>query len=186
MFHRGNSSDMEASRPTVPHVAMKHTLRKDPSVVPVAGNDQRGHKHFMNRPNKHREGSRKRWRDEVTESERKRYEGVWAANKGVLLAQPSIFSEGDVILETASSELVLDLVVRDIWNRSRLPSDILAEIWDLVNLDGLRALTRDEFVVGLWLIDQNLKGRKLPVRVSEFLWASVRRKVGIKIPRRLG
>ena len=34
-------------------------------------------------PNKHSEGDRKRWRDVITERERKRYEAVWASNKGL-------------------------------------------------------------------------------------------------------
>ena len=35
-------------------------------------------------------------------------------------------------------------------------------------------LKRDEFVVGMWLVDQALKGRKLPVEVGESVWASAR------------
>ena len=31
-------------------------------------------------------------------------------------------------------------------------------------------LTKEEFVVGLWLIDGRLKGKKLPVKVSDSVW----------------
>jgi hypothetical protein len=146
-----------------------------------------GRKH----PNKHHEGTRKRWRDTITERERKRYEGVWAANKGLYLmdkpqdrsvgssttASPSpareSHSRSPVRQDDISSE-VINLVVRDIWARSRLPDHVLEEVWDLVDTRGVGRLRREEFVVGLWLIDQRLKGRKLPLRVSESVWGSVR------------
>ena len=133
-------------------------------------------RHHFRQPNKHHEGTRGRWRDEITEAERKRYEGVWAANKGLYI--PS----------NASPEEVQNLVVRDIWSRSRLPPQKLAMIWDLVvdasddDVDTGR-LAREQFVVGMWLIDQSLKGRNLPNSVSASVWASVRLrgvKVGLK------
>lgn len=68
---------------------------------------------------------------------------------------------------------VLSLVVRDIWLRSRLPVQVLEEVWFLVDRRGVGRLTKEEFVVGLWLIDQRLKGRKLPPRVGDSVWASV-------------
>ena len=122
-------------------------------------------------PNKHHEGDRARWRDSITERERKRYEGVWAANKGILIP------------EAEDQTCVLNLVVRDIWSRSRLPTEVLEEIWDLVDRRVVGMLDREEFVVGMWLIDQRLKGRKLPIRVGESVWSSVRRLSGIKIPK---
>ena len=42
-------------------------------------------------------------------------------------------------------------------------------------------LVREEFVVGMWLIDQQLKGHKLPVKVPDSVWDSVRHVAGIKI-----
>ena len=112
-------------------------------------------------PNKHREGYRKRWRDQVTDRERKRYEGVWAANKGLLIVGETQ-SAGSVASE---QDMVLNLVVRDIWSRSRLHFSILEQIWNLVSQKAVGMLSREEFVVGMWLIDQSLKGRKLPVKV---------------------
>jgi hypothetical protein len=69
--------------------------------------------------------------------------------------------------------------VRDIWSRSRLPFDELAEVWDLVYGNGggdlaRGALGKQEFVVGMWLIDQRLKGRKIPARVGDSVWDSAR------------
>lgn len=113
-------------------------------------------------PNKHHEGDRKRWRDAITERERKRYEAVWASNKG-------LFSNG----EPGSENLVVNVVVRDIWSRSRLHNDVLEEVYELVDRSKDGRLEKEEFVVGLWLIDQRLKGRKLPIRVSESVWKSV-------------
>jgi hypothetical protein len=120
-------------------------------------------------------GDRKRWRDAVTERERKRYEGLFASNRGLLL--PS-----------EMSDQISNVVVRDLWLRSRLPSSELETIWNLViagepeqPATPKTSLSKEEFVVGLWLIDQRLKGRKLPVKVSGTVWTSVRGLQGIKI-----
>jgi hypothetical protein len=120
----------------------------------------KGRKH----PNKHHEGTRKRWRDQITDREKKRYEGVWAANKGLHIPTS----------KEAPSLDVLDLVVKEIWTRSRLLTHVLEEVWDLVDSRGVGRLSRYEFVVGLWLIDQRLKGRKLPIKVSDSVWQSAR------------
>ena len=125
--------------------------------------------HLMKKhPNKHHEGDRKRWRDEITERERKRYEAVWASNKGLYTS---------LGLEAS----VCSLVVRDIFSRSRLHTDVLEEVYALVDRKQNGGLEKEEFVVGLWLIDQRLKGRKLPIRVSDSVWKSVGVLSGIKI-----
>jgi len=119
------------------------------------------------------------------ERERKRYEGVWAANRGLLLDYDLDNFELDQRKDgSPASDLVLNIVTRDIWERSRLPKDVLEEIWDLVAQPDLKTLNREEFVVGLWLIDQRLKGRKLPVKVSQSVWSSVRHTTGVKISSR--
>jgi hypothetical protein len=162
---------------------MRTTMRKEPSSSDDEDEVERykkkgtrimgikGRKH----PNKHHEGTRKRWRDQLTERERKRYDGVWAANKGLYL--PAALEPGD---DEDPAQDVLNLAVLDIWTRSRLPVHVLEEVWDLVDSRALGRLKRVEFVVGLWLIDQRLKGRKLPIRVSESVWTSARG-VGIKV-----
>lgn len=258
-------------------------------------------------PNKHHEGDRKRWRDIVTEKERKRYEGLWASNKGICVGEPvynpnrwvnpaesqmslagsygscgeskigsvqpmgsslggpgsfqstgvggyqggpiqapglqaspyrnptpsqsqpymnptlsqsqnlslgvgqgpypnSLQNLSQQSLATTSGsnsgislspqrqppgrytisppppkDCVSSLVVKDIWNRSRLPPDVLKEVWDLVDRSRKGMLCKDEFCVGLWLIDQRLKGRKLPQRVSDSVWRSLCGLSGVKI-----
>lgn len=130
----------------------------------------------------HNEGDRKRWRDKVSEGERKRYEGVWAANRGLLHEHEvgAVLSQRPH--DSSQEELVLNLVVQDIWNRSRLPRDVLEEIWDLVSPEPeYKALNRERFVVGMWLVDQRLKGRKLPIKVSASVWQSVQLVRGIKV-----
>jgi hypothetical protein len=77
--------------------------------------------------------------------------------------------------------MVLNLVVREIWSRSRLPTTILEQVWNLVDHQNIGLLMREEFVVGMWLIDQQLKGHKLPVKVPDSVWDSVRHVAGIKI-----
>ncbi|KAF1945940.1 hypothetical protein EJ02DRAFT_368292 [Clathrospora elynae] len=183
-FHRSPSPPKQS--PPKNSGKMRMTMRKEPSSSENEDEVKKykkkgtrimgikGRKH----PNKHHEGTRKRWRDQITEPERKRYEGVWAANKGLHMPSPSSptrASPGD-----DGSLDVLNLVVKDIWTRSRLPTHVLEEVWDLVDGRGFGRLSRYEFVVGLWLIDQRLKGRKLPVKVSDSVWQSARG-VGIKV-----
>lgn len=172
-------SHLKAPRP------MKQTLRK---ASPDDDDDsteitKRGRRHLMRKhPNMHHEGDRKRWRDKVTEMERKRYEGVFAANRGLLLRHPNKkISPSRLIDPNSESNQVVNIIVRDIWDRSRLPSQILEQIYDLVAPEEPMYLNREQFVVGLWLIDQKLKGRKLPVRVTESVWASVRHSQGIRV-----
>lgn len=200
----------------------KHTLRKDKSSS--SGDDgvqdddpyfkHKRKRHLHKHANKYAEGDRKRWRNAVTETERDRYEGVWAANRGLLAdltSQPGrqarsadkkgswrdderalLYGQSLDQLDGARDsdpgpdhgEDVHGFVVRDIWGRSRLPSHILEEIWSLVDLGGAAEggwLSKEEFVVGMWLVDQRLKGHKLPVRVSDSIWDSVRFIKGLKI-----
>lgn len=132
-------------------------------------------------PHKHSEGNRKRWRDRITEQERKRYDGVWAANRGLWISPPERLSD-KTKPTPSSSDRVLNLVVREIWSRSRLPGSVLEQVWDLVDRRGDGMLAREEFVVGMWLIDQRLKGRKLPMKVSTSVWDSVRQISGTNAP----
>lgn len=162
---------------------MPQTLRGMPKPTEA---DHRKHRNLLHKhPHKHHEGDRKRWRREVTEKERKRYEGVWASNKGLLI--PSMNDRipgpcGDGTWPPNSSDMVVNLVVREIWSRSRLPDVILEQVWDLVDHQNIGLLVREEFVVGMWLIDQQLKGHKLPVKVPDSVWDSVRHVAGIKLP----
>ncbi|KAJ4398113.1 Increased rDNA silencing protein [Didymella pomorum] len=154
-------------------------MRKEPSP-PSSSDDEIDFKRKGNRMlgMKHHEGTRKRWRDAITERERKRYEGVWAANKGILI--PNSARRGSGYEDDDPGQDVANLVVREIWNRSRLPEHVLEEVWALVDGREVGRLTRVEFVVGLWLVDQRLKGRKLPTRVSDSVWTSARG-LGIKV-----
>ncbi|KAL2000076.1 hypothetical protein VTN02DRAFT_3577 [Thermoascus thermophilus] len=185
LLHPGHIMKADSPRTPSPPRGLRQTLR-DHSKHEEEEKDKR-HKIRVIRthPHKHHEGDRKRYQDEVTERQRKRYEGVWAANKGLWIPGdrselPSPLREPDYPQEP--SEMVLNLVVRDIWSRSRLPTAVLEQIWNLVDRQGIGMLTRDEFVVGMWLIDQQLKGRKLPVKVSDSVWQSVKHVSGIKVP----
>ncbi|KAI9768244.1 MAG: Increased rDNA silencing protein [Geoglossum simile] len=184
--HLLNKHHLQNSRTPSPTKGMRHTMRKPPSPdvenqsIPVAR--RKGRSLITKAPNKHHEGNRKRWRDEITDRERKRYEGVWAANKGLYT---STAEEESQSLEPSTrgpwgGEDVSNLVVRDIWSRSRLEAAVLGEVWDLVDRRGIGRLTREEFVIGMWLIDQRLKGRKLPVKISASIWDSVRKLESVK------
>lgn len=183
-----STSSNQESPATTTHF-LRSTLRHKPAS---SSSDEdpghRGRRHLVRKhPHKHHEGSRQRWRPTLTATERRRYEGVWAANRG--LWTPA-----------GHKQRVCNLVVRDLWGRSGLGGVILGEIWDLVsgNDDKLdekwgnysdgqeggerqRSLGKKEFVVGLWLVDQSLKGRKLPARVSNDVWESTRGVEGVKV-----
>jgi len=186
-FHRHPSQELMSRTPS-PAKTMRQTMRRPPESDDETDGYRRGPKKHLVRKHqhKHHEGDRKRYRTQITERERKRYEGVWAANRGLLFPSADTgASTTTATTTTTTTDAVLNTVVKDLWRRSRLPDDVLSEVWELVT--GSQAhvdrLGREEFAVGLWLIDQRLKGNKLPVKVSESVWASVRRLPGIKVPR---
>ncbi|KAK2870586.1 hypothetical protein FQN49_003066 [Arthroderma sp. PD_2] len=183
--HSGNSNDHHGRRKAQSRTpspskttTMKRTMRAPVQAVSdfaSGGHRSKEHSHrriIRTHPHKHQEGDRKRWRDQVTATERKRYEGVWAANKGLFIEaheQVNIKDKSVVLEDTVTS-----MVVRDIWTRSRLPTHMLEQIWNIVSHHAYGLLSREEFVVGMWLIDQCLRGHKLPVKVSQSVWDSVR------------
>jgi hypothetical protein len=168
---------------------MRHTLRNQAISDDEDDAHHRHKKHLIrNHPHKHHEGDRRRWRSELTGKERKRYEGVWAANKGLFVPTKEEVdrqcSKEDPLRDKwppNASEMVANIVVRDIWSRSHLPPFALEQIWDLVDTREIGLLAREEFVVGMWLIDQQLKGHKLPAKVPDSVWASVKRVPGISL-----
>lgn len=183
LLHRTGDNQRSPSPPK----GMRQTLRGESKPEEQ---DDHHHKHMIRiikkHPHKHHEGDRKRWRNEITEKERKRYEGVWAANKGLWvpdrsLLPPAMRAQNSHSPPPDPSDMVVHVVVKDIWTRSRLPATFLEKVWDLVDRQGIGLLTRDEFVVGMWLIDQQLKGRKLPAKVSDSVWESVKHVSGIKL-----
>lgn len=179
LTHKNTESD--SSRTPSPPKGMLQTLRGMPSEDDT--DPHRRHRFLHKHPHKHHEGDRKRWRQEITEKERKRYEGVWASNKGLFIPPGHGKTSSPKVAEKwpPPNECVLNLVVREIWCRSRLPTAVLGKVWDLVDHRQIGLLTKEEFVVGMWLIDQQLKGHKLPVKVPESVWDSVRYVTGIKL-----
>ncbi|KAH7342998.1 hypothetical protein BKA65DRAFT_505341 [Rhexocercosporidium sp. MPI-PUGE-AT-0058] len=166
LFHHsttGKEIDLSRTPSPAKPAVLRTTMRKPKSKEDIdEGAQRRGKKKFVKKhPNKHHEGDRKRWRDAITERERKRYEAVWASNKG-------LFASGS----PGEENTVPSVVVRDIFSRSRLHTDVLEEVYELVDRSKDGRLEKEEFVVGLWLIDQRLKGRKLPIRVSDSVWKS--------------
>ncbi|KAK7204445.1 hypothetical protein BZA70DRAFT_280778 [Myxozyma melibiosi] len=120
---------------------------------------------------KHTFNAEKPWKHVVvagtlTEEERKRYDGLFAANKGLMMP-------------AELSNCVHGLVVKQLWKRSRLDAEVLERIWNLVSREKKDYLDQDEFIVGTWLIDQCLYGRKLPQELSPEVWSSLRLGVSI-------
>lgn len=191
---KGGKRNTAGSRKAPSPHRMKQTLRQPRSLSDDEEERKPHHKKKLigNKKHTHHEGSRNRWRNEITEREKKRYEAVWASNRGMFLVQqpgpqppPTTDDEQkqqrQQVVRTESyeelSEYVPNVVVRDLWSRSRLPGAELAEVWDLVYGAAGRvhgALNKPEFVVGMWLVDQRLRGRKIPTRVSDSVWDSAK------------
>lgn len=186
LLHPADMFKAEPPRTTPsPPKGLRQTLRDPSKSDEEEAKRQHGGRHLIrHHPHKYHEGDRKRWRQEIPERERKRYEGVWAANKGLCVPPQAVLSElfPRLPASVVPSDMVVHLVVRDIWSRSRLPLYTLEGIWNLVDHHGMGLLSREEFVVGLWLIDQSLKGHKIPVKVPDSVWESVRHAPGIKVP----
>lgn len=75
--------------------------------------------------------------------------------------------------EAESQELIHGVVVKRIWKRSKLLNEVLAAVWDLVDYRRDGTLNKAEFLVGMWLVDQCLYGRKLPKSLNNSVWNSV-------------
>lgn len=212
--HSSHSHHKNLGSRSPQRTGMLQTLR-----APAAGqsDDEEARRHMHKhrkkkltgmRKHAHQEGSRRRWRDEITSPERRRYEAVWASNRGLFLRPGFAFKHPETLRRpspapsqrsaamedgestdeetamlrqiqqsrapdgTPEADYVVNVVVRDLWSRSRLPPDELAEVWDLVDRKKEGVLGKQEFVVGMWLIDQRLRGRKIPARVSESVWES--------------
>ncbi|KAK1242024.1 hypothetical protein MKX07_000010 [Trichoderma sp. CBMAI-0711] len=154
-----------------------HTLRQPHNVLEEEeDHHKKGHRALLRKgKHAHHEGSRKKWREEIRPRERKRYEALWASNRGILLTDTRVMSPATSLssdLDRDVSQCVANVVVREVWKRSRLPDDELAEIYDLVDRSRTGMLSRAEFVVGTWLVDQRLKGRKVPAKVTDSVWGS--------------
>ncbi|KAG5357487.1 Increased rDNA silencing protein 4 [Yarrowia sp. C11] len=189
---------------------MKTSLRKQPKK-----------KFNEDKPWKHHNDA-----DTLTEAERKRYDGVWATNRGahipyfmepeeydILIDEEEFYDEGflsdsdftesdsdddsvssaeyimsgenigkDDVVVADQNDAVHGYIVSRLWRRSRLPDERLSSIWELVDRCNDGTLDREGFLVGMWLVDQCLYGRKLPNKVDPRVWGSVGRlNVNIKI-----
>lgn len=114
----------------------------------------------------------------VTSQERKRYEGMWVSNRCMYLDllpwwAAVLDGDSDINVQLPEDGLMLNLVVKDIWSRSNLSNELLLQIYDMVDTRGDGTLDRKSFVVGMWLVDQCLYGRKLPKEIDHKVWSSV-------------
>ena len=85
--------------------------------------DQQQH-HNHHHTHGYGEKCKHRFKDYIGEIECKRYAGLFAANKGILVES---YGEDDVI--ERPEDWVDSLVVLEVWSRSSLPDDTLANIW---------------------------------------------------------
>lgn len=139
----------------------------------------------------------------ITTEEKKRYEAIWVSNKNRYLEMlpwygnkqekndlesdincMSLVSSGlnmDKEIEDSvhankddcEEDLMVNFVAYEIYNRSNLPPKVLKKIYDLIDVRQDGALNKQSFIVGMWLIDQCLYGKKLPDKVPDLVWTSV-------------
>ncbi|CCE64780.1 hypothetical protein TPHA_0I02790 [Tetrapisispora phaffii CBS 4417] len=113
----------------------------------------------------------------ITTEERKRYEGMWVSNRYRYLSlvpwYQKMMDGEEVEFQSLPDEgLIMNQVVKDIWLRSNLPIDLLIKIYNFVDKRRDATLDRDSFIVGMWLVDQCLYGRKLPKQIPNSVWNS--------------
>lgn len=77
-------------------------------------------------------------------------------------------------------QLIVGSVVKRLWSRSKLPNETLENIWDLVDYRKDGTLNKAEFLVGMWMVDQCLYGRKLPKKIDNETWSSLE-SIGLNI-----
>lgn len=139
----------------------------------------------------------------ITTEEKKRYEAIWVSNKNRYLEMLPWYGnkqekndlESDINCMSAASsglnmdkdigdsvhtnkddyeeDLMVNFVAYEIYNRSNLPPKVLKKIYDLIDIRQDGALNKQSFIVGMWLIDQCLYGKKLPDKVPDLVWTSV-------------
>ncbi|EMD38666.1 hypothetical protein CERSUDRAFT_82941 [Gelatoporia subvermispora B] len=55
------------------------------------------------------------------------------------------------------------------FEKSKLPDNVMADIWDLADIDRNGTLTRDEFAIAMHLVRKKLRGRELPTTLPPSL-----------------
>ncbi|CCF55592.1 hypothetical protein KAFR_0A01540 [Kazachstania africana CBS 2517] len=165
-----NEGDIEDSSTTSNPVKFRTTMRHDYEIKRKFNEDKPWKKH--------------RSVMYLSDAERKRYEGMWIVNRFTYLNllpwwpqntddEKEVEENTGRTLNLPEEGLILNQIVMDIWNRSNLPSTLLTRIYDLVDLRKDGTLNRKSFILGMWLVDQCLYGRKLPEYISQPLWDSV-------------
>ncbi|KAL3234456.1 Increased rDNA silencing protein 4 [Nakaseomyces bracarensis] len=182
--------------PYYPHYALTHLASGVSNVNNLNNNNKNNRRFDEDKPWKsHKDVGF------ITEPERKRYEAMWVSNRYLYLnllpwwpkdevenevdevdssitapSAPCDSEEDEVtklLLSLPNDGLMLNLVAKDIWERSNLPNDLLRQIYNMVDTRKDGTLNRESFLVGMWLVDQCLYGRKLPQEVDPKVWASV-------------
>ncbi|KAM0792506.1 hypothetical protein ACM66B_005176 [Microbotryomycetes sp. NB124-2] len=67
-------------------------------------------------------------------------------------------------IKDSGTDEVDGLIVRQVWLRSRLPSERLSQIWLACDASGKGKLHRNEFSEGMWMIDEELRRRRQGLR----------------------
>lgn len=141
----------QQSLPSANQLVFKTTLRKDPKKLGFGRSKKNKGEFDEDKPWKYHE--RGQQLNVIVPDEKKRYEGVFAANKGVyinldLRLIQSNKMEKQINIETDSindrtladfvntysnpNDRIHGLIVREIWARSKLDEDTLRKMWSLV------------------------------------------------------
>lgn len=209
-------SSTPVSRSTAPPLQLRKLVQLKTTMRDAKKKKKREDRAFdVDKPWKNHRGI-----DRISDADRKRYEGVWASNRGLYFehvvtrihgvaynteeaaeqkpeneeedstkaARLSALQQASTVLganggyqsaefhhlnSAETNQLILNSVVARIWERSGLPAETLREIWELVDFRKDGTLNKPEFLVGTWLVDQCLYGRKLTKKVPASVWESL-------------
>ncbi|KAG0377327.1 Increased rDNA silencing protein [Mortierella sp. AD032] len=95
------------------------------------------------------------------------------STEGVGIARDARRRYETLFKSVSQGEYIEGAKVHAIYVRSRLDSPTLAQIWDLVDVDNAGRLSKAQFCMGLYLIDERLGTGLIPLEVSDELWVSV-------------
>ena len=99
----------------------------------------------------------------------------WAIPQQAKLKYTQLFN----IHDRNRSGFLSGLQCRDILMQSGLPRNILAEIWNLSDIDGDGQLTREEFILAMHLTNQVRAGNQLPTELPADLLPPMYRKTSV-------
>lgn len=88
------------------------------------------------------------------------------------LTNHDISKFGQLFAKSAPSGIIPGEQARSIFLKAKLPTNVLSEIWALVDRNNRGQLDRDEFIVAMFLIQGTINGtiRQIPPSIPQHIW----------------